>query len=241
MGTRFKCKIFTGGAIFMHKFFDAAPSFRRRDVFNSFLVERAEFDNDMPIIKTSKELPNQLIPFSKAMATDNYDQWVCFYEDDYKFEQIWNDPWKCLSKLKNFKGVISPDFSLYRDLPFPIQLYNLYRSKAVGYWLQANGIQVIPNVRWGGKVSYYEACSGVEKNKTIAVGTHGNVKNVENRQWLNDGLDTVIKILTPQNIVFYGAVPPSVIGVIRMQGVNVISFESYTSRAFKESRKNGIG
>ena len=223
----------------MHDYCDAAPKSRCRDVFYSYLVEGAEFDNDMPIIKTSDELPNKLIPFSKAMSTDDHEQWVCFYEDDYKFESMWNNPKKYLDRLKKFKGVISPDFSLYRDMPMPIQIYNLYRSKAIGYWLQANGIEVIPNVRWGGKVTYFEACAGVEKNKTIAIGSHGNVKNVEDRQWLNDGLDAIIKILRPKNIVFYGAIPPSVTGMINMQGINIISFESYTSRAYKEERKNG--
>lgn len=241
MKTSFKCKIFTGGAIFMHKFFDAAPNFRRRDVFNSEIVKGAEYDNDIPIIKTSDELPNQLIPFSKANSTDNYNQWVCFYEDDYKFERLWNNPKHYLGTLKKFRGVISPDFSLYRDLPYPIQLYNLYRSRAIGSWLQSEGIKVIPNIRWGGKLTYYEACLGVEKNKTIAVGTHGNIKDMEDRQWLNDGLDTIIKILTPKNIVLYGATPPRVTGLIRMQGINIMAFESHSSRVYKEKKENGNG
>ena len=224
----------------MHNNLDAAPKPRRRNVFYSYFVEGAEYDNDMPIIKTTEELPNKLIPFSKAMATDDYNQWVCFYEDDYKFEPLWTNPKKYLDRLKKFKGAISPDFSLYRDMPMPVQTYNLFRSKAIGYWLQANGIKVIPNVRWGGKASYFEACAGVEKDKTIAIGSHGNVKNIENRQWLNDGLDTIIKILTPKSIVFYGAVPPSVTCMANMQGINIIPFESYTSRAYKEGRTNGI-
>lgn len=40
-----------------------------------------------------------------------------FSKDDFKFNRIWNNPKRYLEFLKNFKGIISPDFSLYRNMP----------------------------------------------------------------------------------------------------------------------------
>ena len=90
-----------------------------KDVFHSFLVNNATYDGvlEIPIIKPTNQLPNRLITFSKAMRTNDYDQWVHFYEDDSSFERIWNRPNYYLPLLKKFNGVITPDFSLYRDMP----------------------------------------------------------------------------------------------------------------------------
>ena len=62
-----------------------------------------------------------MIPFSKAMSTKDFDQWVHFYEYDYKFAAIWDNPRKYLSRIKKFRGVITLDFSLYRDMPLVMQ------------------------------------------------------------------------------------------------------------------------
>ncbi|MBO4681398.1 MAG: DUF4417 domain-containing protein, partial [Clostridiales bacterium] len=97
-----------------------------RDVFKSFLVCLAEYSGlfEFPVIKQTKSIPNRLISFSKAISSKDYDQWVHFYEDDYLFEKLWNNPQKYLDILKRFNGVILPDFSLYRDMPFVMQLWN---------------------------------------------------------------------------------------------------------------------
>ena len=91
------------------------------DVFHSFLVENADYDGyfELPVIRTSDHLPDKVITFSKAMSKtwDDFDCWVVFYEHDRDFERLWNKPRQYLDKLKKFKGIISPDFSLYRNMP----------------------------------------------------------------------------------------------------------------------------
>lgn len=211
------------------------------DVFKAFLVENARYDGEfeIPCINTSDKLPNKLIPFSKAMHCSDYNQWVCFYESDDKFIQFWRNPKKYLPRLKKFKGIITPDFSLYRDMPYAVQITNTYRGKALGHWLQSNGLKVIPNVRWGQPRTYELACMGVEKNKTIAVGTLGCLKDTEECQWFTSGLDYVIEYLRPDNIIVYGSAPDKVFSVAKMQGINIIPFESETKKYFKEVKLNG--
>ena len=88
---------------------------------------------ELPVIRTSDLIPEKVITFSKAMSKtwDDFACWVIFYEHDKEFARLWNKPRQYLSKLKTFKGVISPDFSLYRNMPLVMQMRNTYRGRAI--------------------------------------------------------------------------------------------------------------
>lgn len=176
-----------------------------------------------------------MIPFSKAISSSDYDQWVHFYEDDASFERIWNNPEKYLPILKKFKGVISPDFSLYRDMPLVMQQWNTYRGHAIGHWLQENGIPVIANVRWGDERTYNLSCTGVEKGGAIAIGSHGCIKLVEERAFFEAGLAYVVNALEPTAIVVYGSAPDSIFAKYRRSGIIVIQFDSNYALTHKKA------
>ncbi len=199
-----------------------------KDVFHAFLVKNAEYDGELeiPIIKPQDDLPNKLILFSKILGCKDYDQWVCFYEDDVSFERIWNRPERYLPILSKFKGVITPDFSLYRDMPLVMQQWNIYRGRAIGHWLQENGIHVIPNIRWGDERTYDAACLGISQRSTIAVGSHGCIKLTEERKQFAKGLDYVISKLHPKVIVVYGTAPEAVFGKFTESGTVIRRFNS---------------
>ena len=126
------------------------------DVFKAWLVEGAQFNGkyEFPQIGGSGKIPERVIPFDKAIGNKDYDQWVHFYIYDREFERIWNHPNKYLEILKRYEGVITPDFSLYRDMPLSMQIWNTYRNRAIGYWLEKNGVPIIPNFLWGDERTY---------------------------------------------------------------------------------------
>ena len=200
----------------------------RKDVFRSFLVNNATYDGflEIPVIKPIHQLPNRLIPFSKAMKTNDYDQWVHFYENDCGFERVWNNPKRYLSRLKRFNGIITPDFSLYRNMPLVMQQWNTFRGKALGYWWQKQGLQVLPNVRTSDKRSFAFSCYGVPHNAPICIGTHGCIKKRENRDFFKAGLEYVIKELNPSHIIFYGALPEEILDICATKKINVHHFLS---------------
>lgn len=179
-----------------------------KDVFNAFLVRMATYAGifEFPCIRPTYDVPNRLILFSKALSCKDYDQWVHFYENDYLFERLWKRPRKYLEILKKYQGVILPDFSLYRDMPFVMQLWNIYRSRAIGHWLQINGIKVIPNIRFGDKRTYKICCDGIQKHCVIAIGALGNIKSKENRKIFFEGFDVVARTLQPSVVFIYGNV-----------------------------------
>lgn len=56
-----------------------------------------------------------LIGFDRTKADDskNCNRMVHFFLYDYKFERVWKDAERDLEKLKNYRAVLSPDFSMY--------------------------------------------------------------------------------------------------------------------------------
>ena len=208
------------------------------DVFHAFLVENADYDGyyEMPRIRGCDEIPSGVITFSKAMAGNmhNFDQWVVFYEHDRNFERLWNNPRAYLDKLKKFRGIISPDFSIYRNMPLCMQLWNTYRGRALAHWLQENGIKVIPNVRFNDERTYDFCFDGIEKDKTVSVGTHGCIKRRADKAYFKAGLSELVKRLSPKNIIVYGAAPDEIFKEYKDSGINIIAFESEFSKSRKQ-------
>ena len=155
-----------------------------------------------------------------------FDCWVHFYEHDRYFERLWHNPKRYLSKLKKFKGVISPDFSLYRNMPLVMQEWNTYRGRALAFWFEKNGIEVIPNVRFNDERTYRFCFDGIEKGKTVAVGTHGCIKHKNDKLYFEKGLWELTKRLSPKRIIVYGATPDTIFKKYQDTGIEIISFES---------------
>ena len=198
------------------------------DVYRSYLVRDACYagTEEFPVFQTSSKLPNKLITFSKALQTDDKDQWIVFYEDDYKFERIWNHPRKYLNFIKSFRGVISPDFSLYRDMPLCMQKWSTYKGRALAHWWQSNGIEVIPNIRYSDERSFEFCFDGIQKNQTIAISTHGCLKNQENRKYFTLGLEEALKRLSPKNLIIYGSFPAFLSSLEELKKTTVLQFDS---------------
>lgn len=78
-----------------------------KDVFHAFLVKNASYDGnlEMPCIKAEDAVPQNVITFSKAVRSKEYDNFVHFYEDDVNFERIWNNPNRYLPILKSLMGL----------------------------------------------------------------------------------------------------------------------------------------
>ena len=207
-----------------------------KDVFNAFLVAFATYAGifEFPRIRPTYFIPNRVIAFSKAISCKDYDQWVHFFEDDYLIERIWKNPGKYLDILKRYNGVILPDFSLYRDMPLAMQIWNIYRSRAIGHWLQKNGIKVIPNIRFGDRRTYRICCDGIQKHCVIAVGTHGNLKLLEDREIFLKGLDIIVNRLEPIVIVVYGAAPEKYFKKYEKLGIQIVQFDSNYATSHKE-------
>lgn len=207
------------------------------DGFNADLVEKALFDGilEIPYIPVDKIiLPESLIPFSKRACTNTHDEFVHFYEHDIKFGPVIHNPEEFINDLKQYRGIISIDASLYRDMPLILQIANIYISRAIAYYYYSKGIYVIPNVRWGDERTYTNsvlpeavAFLGIPKNSIVSIGTYGCIRGEENRYHFKHGLEEMLKVLTPKYVIVYGSMPPDIFDEYKLL-TTFIRFDDWT-------------
>ena len=179
----------------------------------------------IPVMDATHTTGDQMLRFADWKEIDNPEDYIAhFYYDDYKFIAAWREPDKYIERLRRFKAVVSPDFSLYTDFPRALQILSCYRRQWCGAYWQALGLDVIPDVVWGDKESYEFCFDGIPKGGTVAVSSVG-VKNDE--EWNNkkgqlfiDGYNEMLKRLKPETILFYGKLIDGLEG-------NIIRIPSY--------------
>jgi hypothetical protein len=123
-------------------------------------LERFPSDNELGIpclAHVSPEtLPAWLAPYRTRIRDSEPpdDGAVHFFLEDYRFETVWSRPRKALEALAPYTTLLSPDFSLYRDWPLMLQMWNVYRNRWCGAFWQSRGFTVIPTVSWSTAESY---------------------------------------------------------------------------------------
>ncbi|MBR1454878.1 MAG: DUF4417 domain-containing protein [Lachnospiraceae bacterium] len=137
------------------------------DNFHNYLVEGAGLVGDagIPMLMQAKnaQVPNGLIPYNKAKKLVLRNRYIHFYLFDKYFNSILTATKKNINLLKYYAGVITPDFSILIGQAKCLQETNTYFSRAVGFYLQKQGIPIIPNVRWGDKSTYDFCFLGIPK------------------------------------------------------------------------------
>ena len=169
-----------------------------------FDKELSEGKFDMPIIFKNDYIPKKIIGFNYCKSLKTYDFGVHFFIDDYQFERLWNEPEKYIDLLRNFDCVLSPDFSIYVDMPKSMQIWNVYRSRLLGQFWQNEGLNVIPTISWSDESSFEFCFDGIAKNSVVAISTVGSFKNEESKKMFYNGFKEMIKRLEPIKILVYG-------------------------------------
>ena len=180
---------------------------RTNDYYNLDLVDIDNSTNNfwqMPIIKKEDFIPSDLIGFNYAKTSKEKNVGIHFYLDDYQFERIWNDPGEYIDILKEYDCILSPDFSLYLDMPMPMKIRNVFRSRQIGNYYQQQGIKVIPTIQWAEKETYSFCFEGIEEGSVVSVSTIGVKRNKEALQIWKDGMDAMIEKIKPKTILVYG-------------------------------------
>lgn len=169
-----------------------------------FLRNQFKGDGVFEIPKIEKDeidLENiALIGYDK-LSENETDKIVHFFLDDYKFEVMWNDPEPRIEKLKRYKAVLAPNYSVYTEMPLSLKVYNTFRSRWCGAYLQSKGITVIPTVAWGEPNTFWFCFDGIAKGSIVAVSTLGVRKE---KSLFMQGYNEMIRKIKPEAIICYG-------------------------------------
>ena len=155
-------------------------------------------------------VPAWLVPYRQRLRSQEApeDGAVHFFLDDYRFETVWSRPYKALAALAPYQMLLTPDFSLYRDWPLTLQLWNVYRSRWCGRFWQAEGFTVIPTVSWSTAASYDFCFLGVPRRGVVAVSAVGvNLDAPLEYQLFVDGFVAMVRWLEPRVVLSYGRLP----------------------------------
>lgn len=215
------------------------------DGFNSELVETAIFDGILEIPQIERpnkfKIPTSMIPFSERNRSADFSECLVFYEQDIQFSDVTRDPKAFLKDFSRFPEITSLDNSVYRDSPLLVQIANVYRSRAIGYYFQKNGLYIIPNVRWGDERSYTSeylpekfAFLGLPKHSILSIGTYGCISTKENKFYFKQGLSAMLATLEPEIILVYGRMPDCIFSEFKVK----YHFEQYPDR-ISSMRKKG--
>ena len=180
---------------------------RTNKAYNLDLVNYVDMTNDfwqMPVIENDGYVPTDLTGFNYAKTKKDKNTGIHFFVDDYQFERVWNNPEKYVGILADYDCILSPDFSLYMDMPMPMKIWNVYRSRQVGAYYQSRGLRVIPTISWAEKETFEFCFKGIPKGSIVAISTIGVKQNEDARKIWQDGVAEMIRQIEPSTIIVYG-------------------------------------
>ena len=160
-----------------------------------------------------------MIGFDRTHLEDekNLDWMVHFFLYDYKFERIWKEPDRDIERLRRYRAVLTPDFSMYLEMNPTIQLYNTFRNRWCGAYFQSKGLRVIPTVNWGDESTFDFCFLGIPKGSTVAVSTY-MVSEHDNRCDQKDfflkGYNEMLRRIESERIICYNTPFPEMEGNI---------------------------
>lgn len=221
-----------------------------KDVFGSYLLKDAEFDinnYDIPFVEVPKDikLPERLVSYSKIGTSEIDDStFIHFYQDDYIFDGlygVWNSliynhqtkKGFSLDKFADVGGVICPDYSLYGDFPEALKIWNTYRSRAFGSYINSIGGIAIPNFHANGPDSYEYCFGGLRKHTIVAVSTLGCLRSNADKSLFLQDTEELIKRIKPKIIILYGNKNKEVLELFKKYNQNYMFFPSDISEAFR--------
>lgn len=145
----------------------------------------------------------ELIACSDISSKDrkNLRKGVHHFVDDYRFESLYRNPERSLEKYAKYQFVLTPDYSLFPEMPLWRQIESIGKSRWVGAFWQHHGLSVVPTVGWGLSPTLEFCFAAIERRCAVAVGMIGCKHG---RRSFMRGYDAMLERIDPSLIVCLG-------------------------------------
>lgn len=222
---------------------DATPLDDEDDEYNKFdssaylnldYVDSDELEPTygFPILRPCHYVPAKLQGFNYAKSNPDPTAAVHFFIDDYQFERLWRNPEQYLESVEQYQAALTPDFSLYTDMPKVMQMWNIYRARLLGNFWQSMGLEVIPTVSWSTPESFDFCFKGIQQGGTVALSTNGVRKTDESKQLFKQGATAMLEAIKPETVLLYGEPVDFDWG-----SVDVVQFKNDATERLKQLKK----
>jgi hypothetical protein len=180
---------------------------RKYDIFKLYYWHNATLIGKyrLPQLKSTQAIPAQVISFNERKGIKRpEDYWVDFFIDDALFEGFWNHPEMSFSSLKRFAGVITTDYSMLPEmLPGQI-IWNCTRNRVMAYYLQKNGLNIIPVASWCEENDFEWCFDGLPERSSIAISTNGCLSSPYSQKILLRGVEELYRQKSPTHLIVCG-------------------------------------
>ena len=178
-------------------------------------TEETEGKHGIPKIEPC-ELPEieRWAPFNDLSRKIDKAEGLQMYVDDYRIGRLWQSPLRYIDGLRRAGAVLTPDYSIYTDVPSALGIYNHYRKHWLGAYWQQCGLTVIPTICWGGDETFDWCFDGEPHNAPVSVSSVGTQRKADTKSAFMRGYDSMLERLNPSLILFFGHVPAEARGNI---------------------------
>lgn len=179
------------------------------DLMKEELIQCAELTDywNFPVLDSFRGTVEKTVSFKESLRKSFNDFENCnlnFFEDDYYYNGIWNNPYKYLNHFKKFQSVCMPDFSKGEQSPLPISLWNNYRNMVLASWMSNNGINVIPCISTLTEPCWEWCFDGFPKHSVYCCCSNGFVKDDRQREVFIKGFHEAEKRIEPEFVYIVG-------------------------------------
>lgn len=192
---------------------------KQKLVRNEFLYNgKSSGKYEFPMIKKQDINVDEIefLSYVNAKKEDekNKDKTIHFFTYDWQFENVYDKAEEEFEKLKQYKYLLSPDFSVFTNMPLSLQIESVFKNRWCGAYWQSKGLKVIPTISWGDEKSFEFCFDGIEEGSIVAVCTYYR-ENCETEFML--GYNEMMKKIKPSKVICYDEPFKSMKG-------NIISF-----------------
>lgn len=220
-----------------NKIIDEESDYEGDKLLKKLKIVRNEFKTigkyGMPLIKKQNIDINKinLWCYTKAKVNDNenINKTIHFFTYDWLFESVYDKPEIAMEKLESYYAMLSPEFSLYWDMPKALQIYNTFKNRWCGAYFQKNGKLVIPTVCCAGPESYDFCFDGIEQGSIVAISTYCRE---DNKLEFLKSYNKMLEVIKPSGIICYGEPFQEMKGNIK--SINPFDYQEIIAKIGKE-------
>ena len=184
------------------------------DGYHNYLVQDVRLVGDpgipMLVDMHNTMVPKAMVPFDKARSKGARGKYVHFYMHDKYFAPVLTATKKYISLLQEADGVITPDCTMLVGQAKCLLQTSTYFNRAVGAYLQKQGIPVIANIRWSDAESFSYCFLGVPRHSIVAISTHGCIRTQQDKSLFKEGLEAMLIELEPTDVLVHGYMPKEI-------------------------------
>ena len=221
------------------------------DALNTSNLMPSDNGLGIPTITREDEIPGVLMPYRTRLSEDvvlahePYRTALHFFLEDYRFEGVWSRSKEKLKYVKRVGFALSPDFSLYRDWPLAVQLWNVYRNRWCGAYWQSRGVKVIPTISWSTEESHTFSFLGVERGSAVAISSVGvDFENPQERSLFVSGCRAMVETIEPSAVLLQAEIfPEEFVAECGLSGVDLRRYPSHWQsirQAQNEARRRDL-